>query len=535
MICLRDLPAHLRRRSQHGLCQVPRWGELGGGARRLLLQEPLAPNERILTQLSDLEGVAASLPECFAAPAMARTLVEQLYARGPEAMAHAGITSATIWCPQESSAVGRLMAAYLRHATLVPEPVTLRMIVLLDAPAGCSDAVSLADLWPHPLLNAIHKPQWSSLVRSVRFTDRPLEVVLGGGATPLQGLRTLLLVTLAPTAAPTIPTVISSADVLLRLDSSFGISMDCLFEDVPHVRRLVHEQLRHLRVRWADPCRSLGTSPAARRVLLRAFFPAATVTALDVRAMIHQLRSLNLPTSTLISGDDIFGDGAAPLLEVASPLAAPMMSSLCDEMAFVGPKRLTVRTFASPEAWGEKLEQAFAEDPDCCALRLRWRPSRLGGRVIAQPAATRRQLDACAREAARVAVPPGAAAPRQVQVQTSAPVRYDGAAVVHGLLAHLASQGLSFSPAAELAPLQAGQWAALKDQLGDSVDGRLRLAVGSEAQARQVVELLHEKAIVIGSDVITVTASEDGLLQSASKNCRRGRRRGAAPPTTTPA
>eukprot|EP00959_Pyramimonas_sp_CCMP1952_P194037 4057627-Pyramimonas_sp.AAC.1 len=68
-------------------------------------------------------------------------------------------------------------------------------------------------------------------------------------------------------------------------------------------------------------------------------------------------------------------------------------------MAFVTNKTLTLRSLAAQRVWEEKLESMFATDSSCFASKLRWRRSRNGGRTIAQPEATQRQLHAPRRVA----------------------------------------------------------------------------------------------------------------------------------------
>ena len=342
-----------------------------------------------------------------------------------------------------------------------------------------------------------------------------------------------MMVTLAPTRIPVLPEVVQTADPLFKLDREKGLYVDCLAEDVLPVLRLVRHHLAGLSVRWMDPCRSLGSSSSVRRAVLRGFFPARMATTLDLRALLHQLRALHLPASALLAVDDIFGDSAALLLELSSPEVAPLFAPLCEELAFINPKRLTVRTLASPEVWKQKLDALFAEDPSHCGLRLRWRSSRMGGRIFAQPAATQRQLDACGREARREVAPCSAAFPRQVCVQTNGPVGFDGTLVVHGLLKHLAGHGFAFTPARDDAPVCAGQWEALQALQGPHMNGRLRLAVGSAVEVDRILDLLHEKAIAVGSDVVTITATEDGVQKSRAKHCQRGGAQVRPPPAAT--
>ena len=115
-------------------------------------------------------------------------------------------------------------------------------------------------------------------------------------------------------------------------------------------------------------------------------------------------------------------------------------------------------------------------------------------------------------------------------VHASGAVGAVGDSMIRGLLNHLAAQALTFEQAGEDVPKRPGFWTALRDSHGNQLPDRFRLAVADQPQACKVVDLLHDKAISVGSNVISIVAMEDGMQLAQSKNGRRGRGRKPTPP-----
>eukprot|EP00959_Pyramimonas_sp_CCMP1952_P170899 3571206-Pyramimonas_sp.AAC.1 len=57
-------------------------------------------------------------------------------------------------------------------------------------------------------------------------------------------------------------------------------------------------------------------------------------------------------------------------------------------------KRYLVVTAASNDTWSEVMDQVYLHDKQSAATRLKWKPSRNGGRVEATPSATATMLNA---------------------------------------------------------------------------------------------------------------------------------------------
>ena len=221
--CQGELPVMLRRRESNKGGAVPRWAELGKEALSMLISHPLGVGEEIATQLSQVLAAHQGEADCVLQVQRARELQKALLSGGPDALQKSGVSNATLWCPTEPEAVGRLMAAYSRHAVSAESPCRLRLVIALDAPGGCSDAQALTDLWSHPVL----LPKWAHLVEVARFTNKPVEVIGGRAVAPRQCLRTLLLVTLYPTQTKAVPALIECSAALFRADCGEALLVDC--------------------------------------------------------------------------------------------------------------------------------------------------------------------------------------------------------------------------------------------------------------------------------------------------------------------
>ena len=57
-----------------------------------------------------------------------------------------------------------------------------------------------------------------------------------------------------------------------------------------------------------------------------------------LKALMHQIRAASIPCTTLIAAESIFQDNAAPLVQLTSPQTCRGMSSLSEDVAFVGPR-----------------------------------------------------------------------------------------------------------------------------------------------------------------------------------------------------
>jgi hypothetical protein len=524
--CIDLLKGVLRERARDPRNACPQWSELGSEARAVILCSAPVEGEVVATQLSNILGIADDIvcPDRVLPPEGARSFVSRLALDGARTLAAVEAPGIVCWAPTDASALARLLTAYVQHAAMASKPCSLRLLVPLDTIPGSASATDLIDLWSHPLL----ADKWRAIVRNIEFTSQPMEVVLPGKVGPTTSPKTLMFATISASTAYAPPSIRSVALPLFELGRGKCLRVDCLTTDMMEVRRALHKVLAGTPTRWADPLRSPGSTTTAARTIIGCHFAPGAVTALELRMLISCLRNLHVPATTLLAAEDIFADNAAMLLDVSDPTAAMEAVALCDDMAFVSAKLLTVRSLTAPAVWEDRLEQLFAETPARCITRIRWRKSRNGGRTIAQPAATARQVQATIR--VEKVCPVAAALSIQAEVALHGNLGHDVRQVELQILRVLAGCGVVLQERAESAPVAPDSWQSIASDMSAGPSGRLRLCLSSPGQMALVRQALHDKAFQIGVDMITLVVHDDASLAQQAKNGRRGARRRAGPP-----
>ena len=222
-------------------------------------------------------------------------------------------------------------------------------------------------------------------------------------------------------------------------------------------------------VRWTDPSRSPGSTSTAARVYFTGYFPPNEVTTMDLHMILANLRNFHLPAATLVASEAVFSNNSAMILETSDPAAALEVVALCEEMAFIAPRTLTVTSMASNATWEDKLEYMYAEDPSFFISKLRWRRSRNGARAIAQPAATQRQLQASQRAAASTPASSNSIA----DIMINGSLGHNGRQIELQVIKVLTDLGLGLQERASTTPSSAGTWHSLP-QLGQVPRGDCR-------------------------------------------------------------
>lgn len=246
---------------------------------------------------------------------------------------------------------------------------------------------------------------------------------------------------------------------------------------------------------------------------------------MDLHMMFANLRNFHLPVTALVASEALFANNAAMIIEASDPAAAMQVVALCQEMAFVAPRALTITSMADSATWEDKLERMFADDPSCFISKLRWRRSRNGGRTIAQPAATQRQMQA----SQRVATVSAAATKSTAEVVINGHLGHNGRQVVLQIIQVITDRGLVLQERCETTPSVEGSWLAVASSTTSGPAGRLQLHLSSEEELSLVRNLLHDKAFQLGSDMVSLSVLDDTALASQAKNGRRGARSRANP------
>ena len=519
--CQAGMAEALQRRPRTKV-KLPRWAE-GGACALKILQELAGPGELILTQLSNSLNLADRLPPAIRQIDRARSWVERILTDGPEVIQSAGLTGATLWCPQDPGVLGRLLAAMNKHCVEVDNPVVLRLVSLLSMPPGCMDPRSCLELAPQPTLHA----KWAHIVKNAPITAQPVALVTEGAGRTQTKVQPLLIVELGPAKEVARPQMLQARDIIGTTGQDAGLLIDCRAQCLAEVQRSLDKALTCLQHRVLDPVPSLGSTPDESRKLIRVIFPAGTTTKLDRAALVRNLSTIHFGTGMFVADDSIVDDNAGLLLEVLHPDAALALQVLCSEMAFVNPKRLLVQTDASAERWAQAMGDMLTVDTDKSAVRLRWRASRMGGRTMAQPDLTSAQAGAIQREARRAALPSSTHAPREVVISAPGFAGFDGQELIALLLQHLAANGVHFQQGPSLGPLRGGQWRPEMDGMGAKPTGRLTIAVLRQEDAQTLKDLLDEKVINMGNAVVTLQVHEDSQAVQQAKNDRRARPRRA--------
>ena len=197
----------------------------------------------------------------------------------------------------------------------------------------------------------------------------------------------------------------------------------------------------------------------------------------------------------------------------------------------MSPRLALMTTAAAPEVWAPILDRLLDEDPTGCITRIKWKPSRHGGRPWLTPAATVRQLEATRRNAARASLgSAGGSAPVQASIMLRGSLGYDPHAVAERLVGEIRRQtGLRLEEGPLDAAPRNGGWSMLPG-FTTGTSGRLRLCLETQAALDDVCARFHGRALNVGSEVIAIEVAND--LRDAPGNGRR-RRGNRAPPSAT--
>ena len=230
----------------------------------------------------------------------------------------------------------------------------------------------------------------------------------------------------------------------------------------------------------------------------------------------------------ILANRSIYSDNSAFLVELTAPSALFQVWHLCDEALFLTSRLATVRTTVQQTIWQDVVENLWNEDEAAAVTKVRWRPSRSGGRAWASPAATPARLRAARR-------PPAArstsaqAGPASAELRVEGSLGYDPGAVVTSLMAVLQSHtGLAVSRAGSVESLVPGTWRRLADDDPSMAPGRVRLYLQSAADVGMVTRTLHGRAVQVGEDLVSIAIVPDELADSHASG--RGSGQGGAAP-----
>ena len=274
------------------------------------------------------------------------------------------------------------------------------------------------------------------------ITQQCVEMVAPSfGLAPSVSAKVVLLATLSADLVYELPRTLAP----LRAPMMGSGSSAALLFDVPLIymltlRRVVGEILSSsgLAVRWTDPAKSCSSTEAQDRITIAARYGREALTEAQRLATFSRIRRQLEDKQIFMAKEDIFADATAPLLEATDAEALLALWPLCQEMAMVRPGLATVRSLTADSTWSRCMEELFQASADSFATKLKWRKSYHGGRTIAQPQATARQLALSRRLAGQQL-----SERRHVaEVSIAGPASCDTEEVAYAIMTIVASKGM---------------------------------------------------------------------------------------------
>ena len=180
-------------------------------------------------------------------------------------------------------------------------------------------------------------------------------------------------------------------------------------------------------------------------------------------------------------------------------------------------------TDAAVQLWQQKMDTVLASDPDSAATRLKWKPSRCGGRALATPSATTTALSASRRR--KGATRGSTSLDHIAELAIKGEVGREDGEVLKLLITHLSSAtGIALVEADPARGLREVSYVHLASQDPSAPPGRLRMLLRDADEVRRVYAALHGQTIQVGQDTIAIEITND-LYEAARLpgNAQRGR------------
>ena len=364
---------------------------------------------------------------------------------------------------------------------------------------------------------------WAPLVTGTSFCTHPFEMVSTTGEAPRHFFSGLAVFNIGYGQPKSLTQLVNYRAPLLTVSEPEGFLADMRAADLPIF-------LTHMRggrigaaVTCRNPDRSTLSSKEAPRVTVQVLFPVGTA-QLDQHLLMLFVRRSIVPPTTFLSNLGLAADDGALILETTGAGCVHHFWPLCSQLLALSPTKLLVVSTATSETWTAKMDEVMTADLTMAAHRLKWKPSRNGGRTVAAPSATQASLAATRRNRGQPNL--AALSTRTVEVQALGELGREDADVLRQLMLHtLTTAGLTLSETpADRAP-KAGEFYHPASRDAAAPPGRVRALLRSEAEVRLLHTTLHGQAIKVGQDLIGIQVQNDMINSEAlAKNIHRRRR-----------
>ncbi|CAK0797650.1 unnamed protein product [Prorocentrum cordatum] len=374
--CETELTAVLSERRRVKASKLPVYRELGLEALRAIQGCVNFPNVSIYTQLSDVLRARNPMVKDKTVARAAAALAE----KGNDTLLDQLIGQTTVmWTPSDHNA--------LTHS--------LVMVSTVPVTSGLTTVTNITDLCSFPLLSET----WLPIVKDVVFISFPFEMVLPTvSGFPRVGRQGLALFFLQQGGHRSIPRMLDTTP-LFQVDEVKAFTFDILADSLHQFLALTALPLL-AGVQFRCHRRSPLSTAEMPRVAIDMVFPGF-FTDFDLTTCVQTLRRVHLPTSTYFGSKGLAADADSFILECNGEGVFHHYWPLCSQMSVLSKTRFLVISEASAETWTSVMDNVYQQDPGNAASRLKHRPSRFGGRVIASPAALAPRVAAAKRRAAK--------------------------------------------------------------------------------------------------------------------------------------
>lgn len=473
------------------LCQ-----ELGAGGVSLLLSLS-APGGVLATQCSDHLGLPESLKRSVLPVAVASRLwLGMCSSQAAPHWEQVDGCEVTLWSPSAPDEVGRLLGGFVRHLGRGGHGTVLKLVCPLDELPGCLTPVAVLQHWGHSGL----AERWAGVLAGVEFALEPVEQISPGARFPQAVWRPLGVLTFRHGAVLGLPAALSatgSAPPLVEVGVTIHVDFPTWSE--PEVLR---ELGLVMGAGWhaSEPRRSPASQQSGPRLRVSLYAGHGACLALDAAIFARTIHRRLRPWGGVAARGDILMDDTALLLAVTGPGAFPVVGGNCEELLPLGPRNAVLRTTLDEARWEEDMRAWQGADPGCAALHLRYKRLVQEGRMWASAPGT------AARR--RQAAMGGAGVSTRLVLQLRGPPGPRPDALVRTIGDML--QGALGRPVQAVNPEDALTSYALRPRRGvvmGAFTGVFEVAVGTQAEARHLHEVLHGRGVQLGQDLLALEVS----------------------------
>ena len=504
--CLDELPYVLKERRKLKHSRLPLWKELGDMAISVI-RETVGHEVQLLTQWSNLLRNTSVLPACVTTARQHSDRLERGDTKILETLAGRDILA---WAPTDNNALHRILTQMMKSP---PDlcPKSLYMIAPIRILPGMNDLSSTADIWAHGLMGE----RWIPFVRDSAFCPCPLEMVVPGNNGPMHVRQGLAVFRLAREGPRGLPAVVHCVAPILDLEAVEVVQLDLKVDGLPALMLLFNTaDLDGWTCR--SPSRSLGSTNEIKRIKVEVI-PPPNLSDLEVLGKLRRLRAKHLSADTFFGHRSLVRDQDAMIADFLSPHAAARLWTLSSQLLYLSSDNALLISDASEETWVTMMDRLLVDSPDDAIIRLKWKPSRLGGRPFAVPSALQTSLSA-ARRRKGVKTRGPTLVDHITEVTILGEVGRDDKEVLHKLVSHLCSStGLRLSPAANPMEPKIGEWLRLADREAAAPPGKIRIYLPNADSVHRVYAALHNQLIRVGLDTIAIGVFNDALLVNLSR------------------